>query len=120
MQSHPANGLIANSELTNLVNYDVSYVDDMTSPVAMYAKSVPVPISYIQNGTATANGGTTTITLPTNPAPNPAFLTVVDHNLSLWDGTNDTISGKSNMMCRARQRLFNVGKVTNISNGASP
>ncbi len=51
------------SELTTLVNYDVSYVDDMTAPVAMAASQVPIPLQYIQNGTAATQGNTTTITL---------------------------------------------------------
>ena len=115
--SHPANGLIADSELTNLVNYDVSYVDDMTSPVAMYAKSVPVPISYIQNGTATVNGGTTTITLPTNPAPNPAFLTLLTTTYPYGDGTNDTYQWLVQYDVPGSSKVIQVGKVTNISNG---
>ena len=35
------NGTIPASELTTLVNYDVSYVDDMTAPVAMNATERP-------------------------------------------------------------------------------
>jgi hypothetical protein len=56
-------GTIPNSELTTLINYDVSYVDDLLAPIAMEATQVPVPISYIQAGKATtsfANGKTTT------------------------------------------------------------
>lgn len=61
-------GTIPASELTTLINYDVSYVDDMLAPVAMTATNVPIPIQYIQGqSSAVQNGNTTTITLPTNP-----------------------------------------------------
>jgi hypothetical protein len=56
-------GTIASSELMTLINYDVSYVDDLMAPIAMEATQVPVPIQYIQSGIATsafANGQTTT------------------------------------------------------------
>ncbi len=56
-------GTIPSSELTTLINYDVSYVDDLMAPIAMEATQVPVPVQYIQSGTATstsANGNTTT------------------------------------------------------------
>ena len=62
-------GPIPASELTTLINYDVSYVDDLMAPVAMTATQVPVPIQYIQNGTATTQGDTTTITLSGQDAP---------------------------------------------------
>lgn len=65
---HPELGRIPASELTTLINYDVSYVDDMLAPVAMTATKVPIPIQYIQGqSSATQNGNTTTITLPTKP-----------------------------------------------------
>src|SRR5262249_37636642 len=41
-------GNIPTSELTTLINYDVSYVDDLLAPIAMEATQVPVPIQYIQ------------------------------------------------------------------------
>jgi hypothetical protein len=63
-------GSIPSSELTTLINYDVSYVDDLMAPVAMAGTQVPVPIQYIQNGTATTAGNTTTIDL----APDDAAL----------------------------------------------
>ena len=49
-------GPIPASELTTLINYDVSYVDDLMAPIAMTATQVPVPIQYIQNGTAATQG----------------------------------------------------------------
>ncbi len=59
----PPIGPIPASELTTLINYDVSYVDDLTEPIAMTGLQVPVPIQYIQNGTAATKGNTTTIQL---------------------------------------------------------
>ncbi len=105
-------GTIPASELTTLVNYDVSYVDDMTSPVAMKALQVPIPIAYVQNGTATTQGGTTTITLPTNPAPAPAFLQLLTQTYPYgtyqWQVRYD-VPGSTTSIA--------VGTITNISNG---
>ena len=105
-------GTIPASELTTLVNYDVSYVDDMTSPVAMKALQVPIPIAYVQNGTATTQGGTTTITLPTNPAPAPAFLQLLTqtypYGTNQWQVRYD-VPGSTTSIA--------VGTITNISNG---
>jgi hypothetical protein len=56
-------GTIASSELMTLINYDVSYVDDLMAPIAMEATQVPIPVQYIESGSATstfANGNTTT------------------------------------------------------------
>ncbi len=105
-------GTIADSELTTLVNYDVSYVDDMTSPVAMKALQVPVPIAYVQNGTATTQGSTTTITLPTNPAPSPDFFQLLTktypYGTDPWQ-VKYNIPGSS--------KVISIGTITNISNG---
>src|SRR5262249_38744240 len=37
------------AETTNLFNYDVSYVDSLTAPIAMEATDVPVPIPNVPN-----------------------------------------------------------------------
>jgi hypothetical protein len=104
-------GTIAPSELTNLINYDVSYVDDMLAPIAMEATSVPVPIQYIQSGTATQNGTTTTIEqddsgqyaalneLLTSTYPYTTYTWLVKYN----------VPGSTNPI--------ELGTVTNISNG---
>ena len=105
-------GTIPKSELTTLVNYDVSYVDDMTSPVAMKALNVPVPIAYVQNGTATTQGSTTTITLPTNPAPSPNFLQLLTQTYPY--GT-DPWQVKYNEP--GSSTVIPIGTITNISNG---
>jgi hypothetical protein len=102
-------GSIAASELTTLINYDVSYVDDMMAPIAMTATQVPVPIQYIQNGTASTQGGTTTITLSsqdaalisllTNTYPYQSNLWQVKYNASLTDtielGSITNVSGNT-------------------------
>ena len=75
-------GTIAASELTTLINYDVSYVDDMMAPVAMTGTQVPVPIQYIQNGIATTQDTTTTINLS---APRRYSPEAIDEVLSLSD-----------------------------------
>lgn len=68
-------GTIAASELTTLINYDVSYVDDLLAPVAMEATQVPIPIQYIQSGTATVNSnGHTTTTIQLQNDVTRAFL----------------------------------------------
>jgi hypothetical protein len=74
-------GTIPASELTTLVNYDVSYVDDLMAPVAITGLNVPVPIQYIQNGTAATTGNTTTITLPTDAT---SLLKLLKKNTSLY------------------------------------
>ncbi len=102
-------GTIPASELTTLVNYDVSYVDDMTSPVAMKALNVPVPIQYIQNGTATTQGGTTTITLPDSAA---AFIRLLTQTYPF--GT-DQWQVKYNVP--GSTTVIPIGTVTNISSG---
>jgi hypothetical protein len=59
-------GIIPNSELMTLINYDVSYVDDLITPIAMEATNVPLPIEYVQSGTATSivpDAGKTTTTI---------------------------------------------------------
>jgi hypothetical protein len=95
------------SELTTLVNYDVSYVDDMTAPVAMNATSVPVPIQYIQNGTATTQGGTTTIQLS---APADSLLQLLT---TTFPYTTDSWQVKYNVSATS---TIDVGTVTNVSN----
>jgi hypothetical protein len=103
-------GTIPASELTTLVNYDVSYVDDMTSPVAMKALNVPVPIQYIQNGTATTQGGTTTITLPDSAAAFNTLLTkTYPYRTAQWQVKYNEPGSTTSIA---------VGTVTNISNGA--
>ena len=103
------NDTIANSELTNLVNYDVSYVDDMTSPVAMKALNVPIPIQRIQNGTYSTQGGTTTITLPDAATAFVKLLTkTYPYGTDQWMVKYNDPSSK--------QTTF-VGQVMNISNG---
>jgi hypothetical protein len=70
-------GNIPSSELTTLINYDVSYVDDLLAPIAMEATQVPVPIQYIQAGTVTSsvpNGGQTTTTIQLHNDATMAFL----------------------------------------------
>jgi hypothetical protein len=95
--------------LTTLINYDVSYVDDMMAPIAMTATQVPVPIQYIQNGTASTQGGTTTITLSSQDAALLNLLTKtypyqsnqwqVKYNASLTDtielGSITNVSGNT-------------------------
>jgi len=99
---------IPSSELTTLVNYDVSYVDDMTAPVAMNANNVPVPIQYIQNGTATTQGGTTTINLS---APAASLLQLLT---TTFPYTTDSWQVKYNVNATT---TIDVGTVTNVSNG---
>jgi hypothetical protein len=69
-------GTIPASELTTLINYDVSYVDDLIAPVAMEAAQVPLPIAYIQAGnvTSTSGNGKTTTTFTVDNDKTKAFL----------------------------------------------
>ena len=86
----------------------MSYVDDMTAPVAMSAMSVPVPIQYIQNGTAITQGGTTTIQLST---PADALLQLLTTNYPY--GT-DQWQVKYNVNATT---IIDVGTITNVSDG---
>ncbi len=101
------NDPIPASELTTLVNYDVSYVDDMTAPVAMNATNVPVPIQYIQNGTASTQGGTTTIALS---APAASLLQLLT---TTFPYTTDSWQVKYNVNATT---TIDVGTVTSVSN----
>jgi len=96
------------SELVTLVNYDVSYVDDMTAPVAMAAQKVPVPIQYIQNGTATSpSQTTTTIALSGDTTSILRLLTqLYPYATNDWQVKyNNTVS----------KTTIEMGKVTNVS-----
>ncbi len=81
--------LIADSELTNLVNYDVSYVDDMTSPVAMYAKRslFPSPIFRMEQPHARWNNDDHAAH---RSGPQPGFSQLLTTTYPYGDGTNDT------------------------------
>jgi hypothetical protein len=98
-------GTIPASELTTLVNYDVSYVDDLMAPVAITGLNVPVPIQYIQNGTAATTGNTTTITLPTDAT---SLLKLLKKILPY---TENTWQVKYN----APTSTTEIGTVTNVS-----
>lgn len=99
-------GTIPASELTTLVNYDVSYVDDMTAPVAMNATKVPIPIQYIQNGTATTQANTTTISLS---APAAALLQLLT---TTYPYSTDQWQVKYNV---SKTSTIDVGTVTQVS-----
>jgi hypothetical protein len=98
-------GTIPASELTTLVNYDVSYVDDLMAPVAITGLNVPVPVQYIQSGTAATSGNTTTITLPADATSLVRLLTkILPYTKDAWQVKYSTLTSTTE-----------IGTVTNVS-----
>jgi hypothetical protein len=63
------------SDIITHINYDVSNVDNLSSPVAMEATQVPVPIQFVQDGKITdINKNITTLQLAGGADGNMKFL----------------------------------------------
>jgi len=120
-------GNIPSSELTTLINYDVSYVDDLLAPIAMEATQVPVPIEYIQSGTITSsvpNGGQTTTTIQLLNDDTRAFLltlltTKPDGALTMpsWDVLYDVSQTQRIDIGTVTSVDTSTGTVTLVKNG---
>lgn len=97
------------SQLITLINYDVSYVDDMVAPVAMVGNNVPVPIRYTQ-GNLTASQSqdqlTTTLSGALDSAVFNLLTTTFPYNTNYeWDVRYNTPGGGP---------TYIVGKVTAV------
>jgi hypothetical protein len=105
---------IADSQLTTLFNYDVSYVDAMLAPVAMTALSVPVPIQYILGvSTAAQSGNTTTIkTSKDNAAQFASLFTMLTSTYNYQKYEWDV---KYNDTSKSPTVTYELGKVNSIT-----
>jgi hypothetical protein len=107
-------GPIADSELKNLINYDVSYVDDAQAPVAMEAPQVPIPIEYVISGTATTNFSneqtTTTIQLNKLDEGLPFLLQL----LTTQPGPGPKPSWQLKYNVPNSNQVIQLGTVTNV------
>jgi hypothetical protein len=106
-------GTIPSSELTTLINYDVSYVDDLIAPVAMEATRVPVPIQYVQSGNATSSvsHGVTTTTIQLQ---NDATLAFLLRLLTTQPDSETKPTWQVNYNVPNSDQIIPVGTVTNV------